>query len=268
MAAHLEEAGIAYLVAPARTALLALEEARRRQPPVTRLVVEGDSDPASAGQLLKRARDLAHPLAVKGLVLISPLARDGMEAFRREGFTGCLVRPVRPQSIIAQLSDAAPPNRDPRLTNHMSTEDSSRRTLPQRRVLLAEDNAVNQLLATRILEKAGCDVVAVSDGEKAVTAVREVIAGQQPNYGLILMDMQMPVMDGQSACRAIRALFAEHPALTCPPIVAVTANAFAEDRANCLAAGMDDYLAKPFDRADLEALLTKWASPVAGRPAA
>jgi PAS domain S-box-containing protein len=122
------------------------------------------------------------------------------------------------------------------------------------RVLIAEDNLTNQLLARRLLERLGCEVELVSDGRQAVTRWAEAAPE------LILMDCQMPEMDGLSATREIRrrerALGRPHT-----PIVALTANAMAGDRESCLDAGMDDYLSKPFKPAELRRVLARWGSP-------
>jgi len=120
------------------------------------------------------------------------------------------------------------------------------------RVLLVEDNPVNQEVAAELLESVGLIVEAAADGAAAV----ELASSR--NYALILMDLQMPVMDGLSATRAIRA---RHGPGT--PIVAMTSNAFAEDRAACLAAGMNDHIAKPVDPARLFATLLRWLAPPA-----
>jgi len=135
-----------------------------------------------------------------------------------------------------------------------------------RRVLLAEDNEINALLAKRILEKCGCTYVAVPNGEEAVEAVRRAIDGEAPPIDLVLMDIFMPRLDGLEAARAIRELYASHPGFggRAPPIVALTASAFAEDKKRYFEAGMDDYLAKPFDKASLEALLRRWFGEVTG----
>jgi PAS domain S-box-containing protein len=132
-------------------------------------------------------------------------------------------------------------------------------------ILLAEDNAINQEVALDLLRTAGLSVDLAVDGEKAV----KMAAGK--NYDLILMDMQMPVMDGLLATQLIRASGATMP------ILAMTANAFGEDRARCLASGMNDHIAKPVDPQNLYATLIKWlpaplknltASPIMPLPAA
>ena len=124
-------------------------------------------------------------------------------------------------------------------------------------VLLVEDNPVNRTLAARILGKAGCRVDAAENGAVAVQMARE------RSYAVIFMDLQMPVMDGLQATRAIRRAEGDGPRV---PIVAVTANAMPGDREDCLRAGMDDYLAKPLRPADLVAVLRRWCA-VALQPA-
>jgi signal transduction histidine kinase/CheY-like chemotaxis protein len=119
-------------------------------------------------------------------------------------------------------------------------------------VLVAEDNAVNREIVTAMLRSMGCVVLIAKDGLEAVQ-----VSAQQA-YDLILMDVQMPEMDGLAACRAIRQREADLH-LPSKPIVAMTANALTDDRDNCLAAGMDDYLTKPFRRTQLLALVQRWS---------
>jgi two-component system sensor histidine kinase/response regulator len=120
-----------------------------------------------------------------------------------------------------------------------------------RRILLVEDNLVNQRLALHILTKAGYAVAVANNGQEAVDAVRS----QEPPYDAILMDCQMPVLDGYNATRAIRQLDERRKAT---PIIAMTAHAMKGDRETCLAAGMDDYIAKPVDFAKLRRVVASW----------
>ena len=113
--------------------------------------------------------------------------------------------------------------------------------------MLAEDNPVNQLFACRLLKKLGHEVTVTDNGVEALAAL------DRARFDLVLMDMQMPVMDGIEATQAIRTREADSRQRI--PIVALTANAIAGDREHCLAAGMDDYLAKPFGTPQLTAVL-------------
>jgi len=117
-----------------------------------------------------------------------------------------------------------------------------------RRVLLAEDDPVNQEIALMFLSDVGLQVDVVGNGAEAVRR-----SGEE-NYALILLDVQMPVMNGLEAARQIR----QSPRGGTVPVIAMTANAFAEDKAQCLAAGMDDFVAKPIDPPTLYATLLKW----------
>ena len=130
----------------------------------------------------------------------------------------------------------------------------------KQRVLVAEDNAINALLTRRVIENEGYEVVVATDGAAAVEAVRTSLQNGARAFDLILMDVFMPKLDGLEATRAIRVLYDRSDArlAKAPPIVALTANAFAEDRARCLAAGMSDYLAKPFDAKQLKDIASKW----------
>ena len=117
------------------------------------------------------------------------------------------------------------------------------------RILVAEDNPVNQEIARTMLEGAGCRVTIANNGREAVKM------GLEEPFDLVLMDCQMPELDGFEAAREIRA---REAAGTRMPIVALTANAMEGDRERCLAAGMDDYMTKPFKRSELAAMLGRW----------
>lgn len=139
-------------------------------------------------------------------------------------------------------------------------------TAPRRpRVLIAEDNDINALLALRVVEKAACEPFVVGNGVAALEAVIASYGPEAEPFDLILMDVFMPGLDGIEATKAIRARFSAGAlaGVTPPPVIALTANAFAEDRRRCLEAGMSDYLAKPFDVQDLQQLLARWVGPSA-----
>lgn len=115
------------------------------------------------------------------------------------------------------------------------------------RILMAEDNVINQKVGRLILQRAGFNIDLVADGNEALEAHRA-----KP-YDVILMDCQMPTMDGFEASRQIRLLPQPQPI-----IIAVTANALVGERERCLNAGMDDYLSKPFQAEQLVAVVKKW----------
>jgi PAS domain S-box-containing protein len=153
-------------------------------------------------------------------------------------FDAFLTKPVRHQALVNCLCEvlsagaAAPELSRPRPA---ATRDPAHR---RGRILLAEDNEINTMLACTILEEAGYEVVCVANGAQAVEAA------EGGGFDLILMDVQMPVMDGLQATRAIRALDGVAGRVT---IMAMTANAMRSDQDNCLAAGMDDFVSKPID---------------------
>jgi len=192
------------------------------------------------------------------LMLTSAGQRGDGERCRELGIRGYLTKPISRSDLLEALGTvlAAAPGEagTPQVvTRHTIAE--SRRTL---RVLLAEDNPVNQQVAVAMLVKRGHEVHVSSNGREAVDAVRE------RDYDIVLMDIQMPEMDGFEATRAIRATTKGKDL----PIVGLTAHALSGERERCLAQGMTEYLAKPFRAHELFALVEGTAERPASAPAA
>ena len=153
--------------------------------------------------------------------------------------------------FTAKLHRGQAPSQGPSSRDASAADSDAQQGLLQHagaRVLVAEDNALNRAVAEGMLHAAGMSVELVGDGREALSKA------QEQAYDFVFMDMQMPVMNGLEAARAIRAL----PGWANIPIVAMTANAFGEDRTACLAAGMNDFITKPVDMRALHALLVKW----------
>ena len=157
-----------------------------------------------------------------------------------------LHKPVRRQElvqVVRSVVSATPPKADVRHDGHLAGEPSPASKAGRLRVLLVEDNVVNQMVAQSLLERRGFEVVVAGNGREGVEAF------QRGAFDLVLMDIQMPEMDGFEALAAIRAL--EERTGRHTPVVALTAHAMKEDRDRCLAAGMDDYLSKPIEASRL-----------------
>jgi PAS domain S-box-containing protein len=197
------------------------------------------------------------------LVILSPYERRSFGSPAEAGFDGYLVKPIRPRSLYARLSEAAPAAASPEAIRAETRDPGA----PSLSVLLAEDNDINALLATKLLEKQGVSVTWVKDGAAALSAGLASIHGGGDRFDAILMDVRMPGMDGKTVAEHIRS--AEAAAEARPMMMAaVTANAFAEDRQACLAAGFDAFLPKPLDKAALAAFLRDAAARATGKPLA
>ena len=186
------------------------------------------------------------------LVLLAPEARELIEPLRARGYAGYLIKPLRRTSLAERVLAVARRPGAAQVTTLDERADPSRITAGLR-VLLAEDNPVNALLARALLSRAGCTVDRAGGGQEAVEA-----ALTNP-YDLILMDMRMPGMNGLDAARVIRQAGCE------TPMVALTANVFEDDRRACLEAGMSDFLTKPLDPLALNNVLAGLSPPAAER---
>ena len=183
-----------------------------------------------AGEIRKNGRGQALPI-----ILLTSLGRREVGTDDLE-FAAYLTKPLKPSGLFDALAGVFARNLvAPRPEPARASLDPAMAKRHPLRILLAEDNAVNQKLALRLLEQMGYKADVAGNGIEAIESIE-----RQP-YDVILMDVQMPEMDGLDATRAIRAL----TKVSQPRIVAMTANAMQGDREMCIAAGMDDYIAKP-----------------------
>ncbi|NOT95477.1 MAG: response regulator [Nitrospira sp.] len=221
---------------------------------------------------LQLAKELkTHPVGsrVRLVILTSLVQRGHAELARQAGFVAYLTKPARHDQLANCLRTvlelpglastgqpaATPAPAPPLITRHTLAETKS---LP--RVLVAEDNLINQKLTVRMLEKLGYQSDVVENGRDALAAL------ERGGYVAILMDCQMPILDGFGATKLIRQHEADAQASTTIdsptarhiPIMALTANAMSGDRERCLAAGMDDYLTKPIRKEELKGALERW----------
>ena len=185
--------------------------------------------------------------------LILMTARQDRSAVRQAAQVGasrCLFKPVTPSLLLAVLSEAYGKTvaRPPDKRDEVSAQAMLAQPLANVEVLLVDDNAINQQVAQEILASVGMCVTVANNGQEAVDQV------DKRHFDIVLMDIQMPIMDGYKATRILRQVM-HCEAL---PIIAMTANALAGDRENCLAAGMNDYVPKPIDIDQLFKTLVKW----------
>jgi CheY-like chemotaxis protein len=215
------------------------EAARHAGTPIDAIIADGEAFEQLAG------------LHLPAVIYVSRRRRRQL-ALRGEAGLLTLTRPVRPTQILPALASALARSDESGVAaearpGRRAAADGPVR--PRAKVLVAEDNLVNQRVAVKMLERLGCQVDVVADGSQAVRRIALV------PYDLVLMDCQMPVMDGYEATAAIRR--ATHVRATVP-IVAMTAHALQGDRERCIAAGMNDYISKPVQPSDLKTVIEKY----------
>ncbi|HUC48329.1 MAG TPA: ATP-binding protein [Xanthobacteraceae bacterium] len=191
------------------------------------------------------------------IVLVTPAMRHELPALKAAGFTGYLIKPVRAASLAARF--AGDDDFDHGAVGETIETPSIAPDHLGLSILVAEDNEINALLARALLEKLGHRPVVVESGGAAIACWQAAHEAGTP-FDRVLMDLHMPGMDGIEAARRIRAIETDKQ-WPRTPIVALTANAAAEDRAICLAAGMDDFVVKPLDREHLANALAASGAP-------
>ncbi|HEY1543995.1 MAG TPA: ATP-binding protein, partial [Xanthobacteraceae bacterium] len=200
--------------------------------------------------------------ATRRIVLVTPESRDELVALRDAGFTGYLVKPVRAASLAARFASEPPAFEDTDAgLDELAGGSVGRRTDAGLAILVAEDNEINALLARALLARLGHRPTIATTGTQAIESWLAARATDEP-YDFVLMDVHMPELDGIAAARRIREIEAAGSAPR-TPIVALTANAYGEDRDACLAAGMDAFLTKPLDRERLAELLAAERATIA-----
>jgi CheY-like chemotaxis protein len=222
-----------------------------------RLLVLDMQMPGMSGLDVARAVRAEPGLTGVSMLLLTSVVQSGLSTAALEcGITVCMAKPVRTRRLLQGLLEAAGSSRPVPVEEHPHSPVPATPAAPPPRlgrILAAEDNVVNKRLVAELLDKAGYDVDLVGNGAEAVEAASRV------PYDAVLMDCQMPVMDGFEATSAIRA--AEKTADRHTPIIALTASAMEGDRQRCLAAGMDDYLSKPIMPGALREMLERWVRP-------
>ncbi len=236
------------IVEDGRMALAELERARATGRAFQLVLLDArmpDLDGFAVAERIRREPALA---GVTVMLLTSDVMSGDLARCRTLGVARHLVKPFTPSELLSAVLLALGQSIDPTTPFVPVGRDASARRL---HVLVAEDNAVNQRVIVRLLEKMGHIPIVTFNGQEAVEAY------ESRPFDLALMDVQMPVMDGLAATKAIRESEALHPGRRRLPIMALTAYAMRGDRERCLAAGMDDYLTKPVKPAELSAALNR-----------
>jgi signal transduction histidine kinase/DNA-binding response OmpR family regulator len=188
------------------------------------------------------------------LIMLTSMGRLGDAArMKQHGFSDYMIKPVRPSQLLESLARAW---RGPRSATPapVRAAPAPTRDPARARVLVVEDNAVNQLVAVRFLQKLGCTADVAANGLEAVRMVKDL------PYDIVFMDCRMPEMDGYEATAAIRSIAGEPAHI---PIVGLTAGALVGDREQCLSAGMNDFLTKPVTVTDLQKVMQRWVPATA-----
>jgi CheY-like chemotaxis protein len=214
------------------------------------------------GLMLAREIKADPSIADTHLIMLTSLGHGLSKAeYQAAGIAAYLVKPVKQSRLFDCLIEVVGATSNDKILTSSAVVDrpaSAAPVLPKARILLAEDNLINQKVAQAQLQKLGLTADVVVNGREAVRALESAA------YDLVIMDCQMPEMDGYEASRIIRQREQEAVKNGRPHmhqhIIAMTANAMQGDREKCIAAGMDDYISKPVRESDLRAALERWQS--------
>jgi PAS domain S-box-containing protein len=247
--------GCRHAVVDSAAAALAELERASAELPYDLLLIDWKMPQADGFALAQRIRAQASLRARPKLVLVTAYGDETVaQRARAEGFDGYLAKPVTVSALVAAIDAATGKGRSapPTGPGELAASADPIEQLNGRRILLVEDNELNRIVVVDLLQGvAGAQVSEAHNGQQALERARAEA------FDIVLMDVQMPVMDGYEATKRLRA----EPALAGLPIVAMTAHAMVRDREQCLAAGMNDVVVKPFEPRELFAVIAKWLPP-------
>jgi len=241
-----------------KTALTIMKQAHQQGSPFKLILLDALMPDMDGFMLIQQIKDNPN-LAQTTIIMLSSASRSGDPRRCRElGISAYLTKPVNQSELLDTIMTALGSLQTDETQSTSATRQKFENGKPKLRILLTEDNIVNQKLAMRILEKDGHSVSVANNGQEAL----EILEEQGPNeIDMILMDVQMPVMGGFEATAAIRKK--EKTTHRHIPIVAMTANVMEGDEQRCLDAGMDDYIGKPIDVQKIRNVLDKWEKRIA-----
>jgi len=240
-----------------KQALQELSAANRAGAPFSLIITDLMMPEMGGFEFVEKIRETKVGAEATILILTSAGHRGDGRKSQKLGVAGYLLKPVRRSELLEAIcravgGGAKDPDR-PLITRYSVL--GAGEPTPSLRVLLAEDNPTNQKLALRLLEKRGHRVALAGNGREALKLFED-----RP-FDIVLMDVQMPEMDGFQALAAIRGVEESRGMQSRTPVIALTAHAMTGDRDRCLAVGMDGYLAKPLRPADLDEVLKKYSTP-------
>ncbi len=250
-----------YSVDNGKKALRAMKEAFQQGNPFSLAIIDNNLpglDGISLARKIKNDPDLSN---IKLIMLSSVGNLEETGQWLMAGIESYLSKPIRQSELYESVSKALASDGEENPTSEQtSATHSLEKTFSLKgHILVAEDNMVNQELVKEMLTNLGCTLEVVDNGRKAFETISDCpLDNLQQPYDLILMDCQMPEMDGFEATEKLRQWESEQKVLERIPIIALTANAMEGDRDKCIAAGMDDYMTKPFNLEQLGALLHRW----------
>ncbi len=242
-----------FKTAAVETGEQALEHLLQKRKPTDLMITDWRMPGLDGVEICKRLRREPDFAELPLIILTEMGNEEVMHRAEAAGVNACLIKPVKQSILFDTIIELFVDRVRAAYKTAIDAEAAADSRLDGGRVLLVEDNLINQEVSQELLTGMGLEVAVVGDGQAAVDAIRE----DPSRYNAVLMDIQMPNLDGLAATRQIR----EDDRCTRLPIIAMTAHALDGDREACFEAGMDDYISKPIDPDELRAVLLRWIAP-------